>query len=191
VELVDDVAPFETAKLRMLNGAHSLLAYCGLEAGYTYVHEAVANPRLAALAERLMRDEALPTITAAAGQDIAAYAGQLMQRFADPALMHRLDQIAMDGTQKIPQRWLDTAAELVRRGQPFDAIATGFAAWVWHLADGRFVDDPYGEELHTLAAEKGSPALVARCFGPCPKAAALWPRYEQLAATMLRQAPPS
>jgi fructuronate reductase len=191
VELVDDVAPFETAKLRMLNGAHSLLAYCGLEAGYTYVHEAVANPRLAALAERLMRDEALPTITAAAGQDIAAYAGQLMQRFADPALMHRLDQIAMDGTQKIPQRWLDTAAELVRRGQSFDAIATGFAAWVWHLADGRFVDDPYGEELHTLAAEKGSPALVARCFGPCPKAAALWPRYEHLAATMLRQAQPS
>ena len=185
VELVDDVAPFETAKLRMLNGAHSLLAYCGLEAGYTYVHEAVANPRLAALAERLMRDEAIPTITAAPGQDLAVYADQLMQRFADPALMHRLDQIAMDGTQKIPQRWLDTAAELVRRGQPFDAIATGFAAWVWHLHDGRFVDDPHGEQLRTLAADAGVEGLVARCFGPCRSGVALWADYAHLGEIIL------
>ena len=185
VELVDDVAPFETAKLRMLNGAHSLLAYCGLEAGYTYVHEAVADPRLAALAEQLMRDEAIPTITAAPGQDLAVYADQLMQRFADPALMQRLDQIAMDGTQKIPQRWLDTAAELVRRGQPCDAIATGFAAWVWHLHDGRFVDDPHGEQLRTLAADAGVEGLVARCFGPCRSGVALWADYAHLGEIIL------
>ena len=185
VELVDDVAPFETAKLRMLNGAHSLLAYCGLEAGYTYVHEAVADPRLAALAERLMRDEALPTITAAPGQDLAAYAGQLMQRFGDPALMHRLDQIAMDGSQKIPQRWLDTAAVLTRRSLPCDAIAAGFAAWVRHLADGRCVDDPHGEELHAIAITGGARGIVDRCLGAGTGMTALWSGYQHLAQTLL------
>lgn len=185
VELVDDVAPFETAKLRMLNGAHSLLAYCGLEAGYTYVHQAVADPRLAALAERLLRDEASPTISAAPGQDLAAYAGQLMQRFGDPALMHRLDQIAMDGSQKIPQRWLDTAAVLIRRSLPCDAIAAGFAAWVRHLADGRYVDDPHGEELHALAIEGGARGIVDRCLGAGTGMTALWSGYQHLAQTLL------
>ena len=70
-ELVADVAPYETAKLRMLNGAHSALAYRGLLAGYGYVHEAIADPDLRAMAERLMREEAAPTIAAAPGQDLS------------------------------------------------------------------------------------------------------------------------
>lgn len=101
-QLVDDVAAYETAKLRMLNGAHSALAYCGLQRGHAHVHEAVADPDLRALARRLMLHEAAPTIAAAPGQDLALYADQLIARFANPALQHRLIQIAMDGSQKIP-----------------------------------------------------------------------------------------
>ena len=141
--------------------------------------------RLAALAERLMRDEAIPTITAAPGQDLAAYAGQLMQRFADPALMHRLEQIAMDGSQKIPQRWLDTAAVLTRSSLPCDAIAAGFAAWVRHLADGRCVDDPHGEELHAIAITGGARGIVDRCLGAGTGMTALWSGYQHLAQTLL------
>src|SRR5690606_8301856 len=105
-QLVGDVAPYETAKLRMLNGAHSALAYLGLERGHTFVHEAIADPGLRPLVEGLMRDEAATSFTPAPGQDLGAYADALVARFADPALNHRLIQIAMDGSQKIPQRWL-------------------------------------------------------------------------------------
>tara|TARA_B100000378_G_scaffold41710_1_gene31142 strand:- start:24 stop:1376 length:1353 start_codon:yes stop_codon:yes gene_type:complete len=179
-QLVADVAPYETAKLRMLNGAHSLLAYCGLRAGYEFVHEAVADPALRELAERLMRAEAIPTIKPAKGQDLEAYADDLIARFADPALRHRLAQIAMDGSQKIPQRWLDTAIALSQRGAPFDAIRAAFEAWLWHLEDGRFVDDPHGEELASLATEKGRAAVIARCLLPTDGANPLWPGYEAL-----------
>ncbi|QSB44425.1 mannitol dehydrogenase family protein [Tsuneonella flava] len=179
VALVEDVAPFETAKLRMLNGAHSLLAYCGLQAGYQFVHEAVADPVLRDLAGRLMRDEAIPTIDATPDQDLHEYANHLMERFADPALMHRLDQIAMDGTQKIPQRWLDTAKSALQLGLPIEAIRSAFDAWIWHLADGRWVDDPHGDELKRLAEHRT--AVIEYCLLAGKDGGPLWPGYESLA----------
>ena len=91
-QLVADVAPFELAKLRMLNGAHSLLAYAGLRAGHAFVHEAVADPALRALAEQLMRIEAQSTVPATPGLDLSAYTDALLTRFANPALRHRLAQ---------------------------------------------------------------------------------------------------
>ncbi|MCT2558442.1 mannitol dehydrogenase family protein [Tsuneonella sp. YG55] len=181
VQMVDDVAPYETAKLRMLNGAHSLLAYCGLRAGHDFIHEAVADPELRHLAERLMRREAMPTIPATAGQDLGTYADELIARFADPTLRHRLAQIAMDGTQKIPQRWLDTARALSGTGINSRAIARGFDAWLWHLADGRFVDDPFGQELVSLMAAGGREAVIARCFEGAEGIPPLWAGYRDIA----------
>lgn len=182
-QLVSDVAPYETAKLRMLNGAHSMLAYCGLQAGYEFVHEAIADPALRQLANRLMREEAMPTIEAAVGQDLDAYADELIARFADPALRHRLAQIAMDGSQKIPQRWLDTADWQLRKGGRIPAIKAGFDAWLWHLSDGRFVDDPFGAELQQAMEAEGKAAVLDRCFNGA-KGTALWPAYSHLSAAL-------
>jgi fructuronate reductase len=180
VQLVEDVAPYEIAKLRMLNGAHSLLAYAGLRAGYTYVHEAVADPVLRGLADQLMRIEAASTVPPAPGLELDAYAASLLARFADPGLNHRLAQIAMDGTQKIPQRWLDTMRERARRGAPSPAIAAGFEAWLWHLADRRFVDDPAGFDLVACAASADRKALITMCFEGTPERAPVWPGYGEL-----------
>lgn len=179
-QLVADVAPYETAKLRMLNGAHSLLAYCGLRRGYEFVHQAVADPELASLAERLMREEAAPTIERAPDQDLDAYADDLLARFADPALRHRLAQIAMDGSQKIPQRWLDTALWHQARGSAAPAIGEGIAAWVWHLADGRFVDDPLAAQLTSALREGGSEGLLDACLLGRAGRSPLWPGYAAL-----------
>ncbi|MBW8783347.1 MAG: mannitol dehydrogenase family protein [Novosphingobium sp.] len=147
-QLVGDVAPYETAKLRMLNGAHSALAYLGLERGHTYVHQAIADPALRPLIERLMKQEAAASFTPAPGQDLDAYADALLARFANPALNHRLAQIAMDGSQKIPQRWLATLAAMRATGRPRPAILAALAAWVRHVrGDGHPVDDPMADRL--------------------------------------------
>lgn len=176
-QLVEDVGSYETAKLRMLNGAHSMLAYCGLQAGYEFVHEAVADAELRRMADRLMRREALPTISAATGQDLETYADSLMERFADPALRHRLSQIAMDGTQKIPQRWLDTVVDLEVAGGDPEAISAGLDAWLWHLEDGRFVDDPLRAELLEAMQEGGRDAVLSLCFLGGNGHDAIWPNY--------------
>lgn len=147
-QLVSDVEPYETAKLRMLNGAHSALAYLGLERGHEFVHQAIGDPVLRPLIERLMRDEAATSIAAAPEQDLDAYTADLLARFGNPALNHRLAQIAMDGSQKIPQRWLQTLAAHAARGERCPAILTALGAWLRHArGDQRPVDDPLAERL--------------------------------------------
>ena len=174
VQLVDAVAPYETAKLRMLNGAHSLLAYAGLDAGHTFVHQAVGDPRLRGLAEQLMQD-AIATITPGAGQDLVRYAGELIDRFANPALNHRLEQIAMDGSQKIPQRWLATLAIRQERGLQSEAILTGIAAWLRHVkGDRRRVDDPLAGPLAAAWDAHGREGIVEAIFGPDGLLGANW-----------------
>lgn len=162
-ELVSDVAPYEKAKLRMLNGAHSLLAYCGLARGYAFVHQAIADPELLGLTQQLMLTEAAPTIAAAPQQDLELYARNLIARFANPALNHRLIQIAMDGSQKLPQRWLETLSAQQAQGQQCPAIFIGLQAWVQHLrGENGSVDDPLAEQLIPLAK---SPNPLAKLVG--------------------------
>lgn len=178
-ELVSDVVPYETAKLRMLNGAHSLLAYCGLRRGHTFVHEAMADPAIRPLVDHLMRQEAAPTIAAAPGQNLMAYADALIARFANPALNHRLAQIAMDGSQKIPQRWLATLAANRQTGRASPAILAGLAAWLRHLRGDNSaacgtVDDPRADDLAALWQSHGREGVVEAIFGPLGPFASAW-----------------
>jgi fructuronate reductase len=165
-ELVTDVAPYETAKLRMLNGAHSLLAYLGLAHGHSFVHQAVADPAIRPLVEQLMLREAAPSIQAAPGQDLAGYARALLARFDNAALGHRLIQIAMDGSQKLPQRWLETLAWHQERGEKCPAILTGIAAWLLHVrGHARAVDDPLADRLAACWADCGRESVAIGIFG--------------------------
>ncbi|KGB56118.1 Mannitol dehydrogenase-like protein [Sphingopyxis sp. LC81] len=170
-ELVADVAPYETAKLRMLNGAHSALAYIGLGSGHALVHQAIADPAIRPLIDRLMREEAAPTIDAAPGQDLAAYADALLDRFANPALHHRLIQIAMDGSQKIPQRWLETLAWHRVRGQCCPSLEAAIAAWIAFLRSDHPIDDPLAGKLREAAA---GPDAMERLFGDGGLIASEW-----------------
>jgi fructuronate reductase len=169
-QIVQDVAPYETAKLRMLNGAHSALAYLGLEAGHSYVHQAVGDPALRQLVLGLMLEEAAPTIPAPDGMDLAAYAHALIERFDNPALNHRLIQIAMDGSQKIPQRWLATLAANQQAGRPSPALQQAVAAWLRHVRGDNVakwgkVDDPRADELAAAWQAHGAEGVVNAIFG--------------------------
>jgi fructuronate reductase len=165
-EFVSDVAPYETAKLRMLNGAHSALAYIGLKAGHVFVHQAIVDPAIRPLIERLMREEAAPSIAAAPGQDLNAYANALLARFENSALNHRLIQIAMDGSQKIPQRWLETLAWNQARGRKCPAIMASIEAWIDHLrGDNGPVDDPLAKPLFDIVSRYSTQDAVINLFG--------------------------
>ncbi|MEO5586909.1 MAG: mannitol dehydrogenase family protein [Novosphingobium sp.] len=166
-QVVTDVVPYETAKLRMLNGAHSALAYLGLERGYTFVHQAVADPALRQLIEQLMRCEAATSFAPAAGQDLDAYSDALLARFANPALNHQLAQIAVDGSQKIPQRWLATLEAQRGMGRRCPAILTALAAWLRYIRGDRFVvDDPLAEKLKLAWHGADLAAVAHRLLDP-------------------------
>ena len=168
-QFVADVRPFEHAKLRMLNGAHSTVAYLGLCHGYETVDAAMADRRIAAVVDQLMR-EAASTLPPIAGLDPQAYATVLQARFRNPALQHRLAQIAMDGSQKIPQRLLGTMADVYAAGGTPRAAATGVAAWLRHLSSAH-LNDPLADRLRAAVSDDVA-MLVARAlsiekiFGP-------------------------
>jgi fructuronate reductase len=158
-QIVDDVRPFEFAKLRMLNGSHSTLAYLGLARGHEFVDQAIADPVIAAVIDDLMV-EAASTLPRIPGLDPAAYARDLKQRFANRSLRHRLAQIAMDGSQKLPQRLLATIADVHLAGGSAQAAAIGVAAWMRHFSTP-FLDDPLAAQLRAAASDDPR-ELVAR-----------------------------
>jgi fructuronate reductase len=129
VQLTDDVAPWEEAKLRLLNGAHSGIAYLGNLAGVVFVHQFVAEAAGRRFVEALWRESAT-TLTPPTRLDLDGYQADLMVRFSNPALQHRTRQIAMDGSQKLPQRLLAPIAARRAKGLPVDALALAVAAWM-------------------------------------------------------------
>ena len=162
--IVADVAPYEHMKLRLLNAAHSALAYLGYLAGHETIVDAVEDPVLRAYAERLWRTEIIPMVPPPQGVDLAAYAADLMARFANPAIRHRTWQIAADGSQKLPQRLLATIRERRAAGLPFPLLAHAVAGWVRYTTaideNGAPIDvrDPLAEALRATAG----PADAAR-----------------------------
>ncbi len=128
--LTPDVEAWERAKLRLLNGAHSTLAYAGLLRGWQSVRDAMGDPALAGFARRLMLEDIAPTVRPPEGLDVAAYVEALLDRFRNPAIEHRLSQIAWDGSQKIPIRVLATVTDAIAAGAPLDRLALPVAAWM-------------------------------------------------------------
>jgi fructuronate reductase len=166
VQMVADVRPFETMKLRMLNGSHSLLAYVGLLVGHELVCDAINDADLAHFIKRYMAQEAAPTLDMPAGIDLAVYARDLEARFANDSLQHRLRQIAMDGSQKLPQRWLLGAQQLLDEGRDMSCTALGIAAWIHYCTQpqpegaAQVIDDPLNATFADLAGRFEGAALV-------------------------------
>jgi fructuronate reductase len=178
VQLVSDVTPFEHMKLRLLNASHSALAYLGYLAGYETIAAAMTDDRFVAFARQVMEDAA-PTLAMPVGTDLAAYSASLLQRFSNPALHHRTWQIAMDGSQKLPQRLLGAIQDRLRQGLPIDSHALAVAGWMRYVTAkdeaGRAIDvrDPIAAKLEAIAnsvgpvADRLVPALleVTSIFG--------------------------
>ncbi len=158
-----DVAAFEAMKLRLLNGSHSTLAYLGYLAGAETVAEAMALPGMEALVAGMMAEEIAPTLPPLPGLDLAAYRAALLSRFRNRALRHRTWQIAMDGSQKLPQHLLGTIRDRLAAGAPFQRLALGVAAWMRYVQGvdeaGKAIDmrDPLAGRIAALLAPLDAP----------------------------------
>lgn len=170
-EIVPDVAPYETMKLRLLNGSHSTLAYLGFLAGHATIAQAALDPRLGRLVERQMAEEIVPTLVRPPGADLARYCATLLERFRNPALPHRTSQVAMDGSQKLPQRLLGAVRDRLAAGASIRHLTLAVAGWMRYASglDERGtrieVADPLAARYAEIAASAGGdPAALARGF---------------------------
>lgn len=163
VELVADVTPYEHMKLRMLNGTHSSVAYLGYLAGHETIADTVSDPVFAAFVQRLWGQEIIPSFEAPEGVELADYAGALFERYSNPAIRHRTWQIAMDGSQKLPQRILGTIADNLEAGRKSPGLMLAVAAWMRYVGGtderGEPIDvkDPLAGRLRGLSDAAGTP----------------------------------
>ncbi|MBX9618457.1 MAG: mannitol dehydrogenase family protein [Hyphomicrobiales bacterium] len=167
-EFVDDVAPHELMKLRLLNGAHSCLAYLGHLAGHETVADAANDPIFVAFLARLWC-EAAASLPERMQRDAGAYTSRLLARFQNTAIRHRLLQIAMDGSQKLPQRLLNTIRDNLAAGRPVDHLVLGVAGFCVYASGqderGQAIDvrDPLAAELKARLGDlRAAPEAAAR-----------------------------
>ena len=174
-QMVADVERHELMKIRCLNGTHSALAYLGYLAGHETISDAVADTAFKRLCERLWQDEILPTVPQPEGEDLPAYCAALMSRYCNPAIQHRTWQIAMDGSQKLPQRILGTLRDNLASGRMPRGLCLVIASWIRYVAGtdeaGQPIDvrDPMADHLKLAATSADSvKALLSieAIFGP-------------------------
>jgi mannitol-1-phosphate/altronate dehydrogenase len=158
--LTSDVAPWEQAKLRMLNATHSMLAYLGALRGYETIAEAVCDEELGGLARQLMTDDVVPTLTPPDGLDLAAYGESVLERFENPALKHRTRQVAMDGSVKLPVRMLGTVRDRLTAGAEPRTISLAVAAWMVYVQRTPDLDDPQATRLKSAVAGTTTPTKL-------------------------------
>lgn len=171
---VADVAPYERMKLTMLNGSHSMLAYCGFLSGHRYVRDVMGDAALASLVLRHLR-AAGAVLPALPGIDAMDYAEALLRRFRNPAIAHETYQIAMDGTQKLPQRIFQPALAALERGTGIRPFAFAAAMWMRYCL-GKADDgvtyalrDPREPEIvAALASADKTAAAISDAFHDLP-----------------------
>lgn len=153
----NDVKPYENAKLRLLNATHSALAYLGSLMGIETVFQAMQNPLLPDFIERMMLTEIAPTVDSLPGLKINDYAAAILQRYKNPAIKHYLSQIALDGSQKIPIRILETVKENLTTGRSIRCLCLAVAGWMHFIRmkamQKQPLNDPLAEKLLQIGAD--------------------------------------
>jgi fructuronate reductase len=161
------VEPYELRKLRLLNGAHSLLAYVGLERGRQTVAEAIADEHCRRLVQQWW-DEASDGLTLP-DSELRDYRARLLERWSNPRIAHQLTQIAADGSQKLPVRVLPVLRRQREHGQLPHAAIVIIAAWIDYLRRlrGNAVDAARDEVLSLVdgPAPQVARAIVDRLSG--------------------------
>ncbi|WP_394211882.1 fructuronate reductase [Enterovibrio calviensis] len=166
-QFVADVVPYEEMKLRMLNGSHSFLAYLGYLGGYAHISDTMTDEGYRKAAFNMMMQAQAPSLTMPEDTDLEGYATLLINRFTNPSLKHKTWQIAMDGSQKIPQRMAGSLQFHLSQGSSFSWLATAIAGWMRYVSgvdeQGNEIDvrDPMAETLRAICDQHGqSPSVV-------------------------------
>lgn len=159
VQFVQDVAKYEKLKLRFLNGSHTALAYLGKVAGIEFIHQAVINPKLKPLVTSLMADMA-KTLDADLDVDVTAYGKSIVDRFSNHSIKYGTQQVATDGSQKLPQRIFSPLKELLSKSDSSPAMCAVIAGWFLYLrgvdetGNGYAINDPLSEVLTHIVQNK-------------------------------------
>lgn len=159
VQFVADVTPFETMKIRILNGGHAVIAYPAGLLGIAYAHEAMETPLIRAFLRKVEQEEIIPTVPSVPGTDLTSYFGIIERRFANPKIKDTIRRLCLDGSNRQPKFIVPTIADRLKAGAPVDGLALESALWCRYCygetEDGVAIapNDPNWERLTATARQ--------------------------------------
>ncbi|MGF7008470.1 mannitol dehydrogenase family protein [Aminobacter sp. BE322] len=128
-QFVDDVAPFELMKIRILNGGHATIAYPAGLMDIHFVHEAMQHPLVSAFLAKLERTEIMPTVPPVPGVVLEDYCKLIERRFANPKIGDTVRRLCLDGSNRQPKFIIPTIADRLKAGAGIDGLALESALW--------------------------------------------------------------
>lgn len=146
----DDMQPYRTRKVRILNGAHtasSLASYC---AGLDTVKEMIDDAVVSKFLNKVMFEEIVPFVPLP-DEERKSYAASIMERFGNPFIRHELISIALNSLSKWQVRVLPTVQDYAKaNGKAPAGLAFSLAALLHFYhgafnADGEFVGTRNGQ----------------------------------------------
>jgi mannitol 2-dehydrogenase len=131
---VPDVTPFETMKLRILNGGHALIAYPAALIDLTFVHEALRHELIGAFLAKVATDEILPIVPPVPDTDLGDYLALIQRRFANSKIGDTIRRLCLDGSNRQPKFIIPSIRDRLAKGAPVDGLALGSAFWCRYCA---------------------------------------------------------
>lgn len=152
VTFTDNVVPFETMKLSLLNATHSAMAYMGLMAGFTYTYEVIENSAFCTFLKDFMDKDVTPILPDIPGIDLTAYKAQLMVRFGNRHCTDLLSRLSFDGSGKLPQFLIPTIEATLTKDGDLHRVALIIASWAYYLKTRptEQIADPRAQELTAM-----------------------------------------
>jgi mannitol 2-dehydrogenase len=165
VTFVEDVAPYELMKLRILNGGHATIAYPAALLDIRFVHEAMEHPLVSGFLGKVEREEIIPVVPPVPDTDLKDYFRLIERRFANPRIGDTVQRLCLDGSNRQPKFILPAAADRLEAGQSVTGLAMVSALWARYCYgetdSGAQIapNDPNWDRLQAAArSARGDPA---------------------------------
>lgn len=176
VQFTADVSPYETAKLRLLNGSHLMMGFIGYLAGYTRVDEAIKDPAILQLVRDYMALDAAPTLVPIADMPLDDYQKQLIERFGNSKIADQQQRICSDGYSKLKNYLMPVLTDVIEAGRDTRRLSLLFASFLNYLDGINDAGEPMPiiefnlsqAQLEASAADRLSLLKVEALFGEHP-----------------------
>lgn len=199
-QFVEDVTPYETMKIRLLNAGHTVLGILGSLHGFSTIDETVAHPVFASFVRRFMDTEATPVLSPVAGINLDEYKNTLIARFANPFIKDSLTRICSQSASKISTFLVPTIKENVEQKGQTECAALVIAAWCYYsyyraTQQGTALEviDDHAEILQSVAGGSESQARafigLSDIFGNLAKEPAFADPYLQYVSSLFNGEP--
>jgi mannitol 2-dehydrogenase len=129
VTLVPDVTPWETMKIRILNGGHAVIAYPAGLLGIGFVHDAMSHPLIRAFLDKVERDEIIPHVPPVPGTRLNDYYASVAARFGNPSVGDTVRRLCFDGSNRQPKFIVPSVADALQAGLSVKGLALCSALW--------------------------------------------------------------